>query len=58
MKNNVGRNNCSFDLVYDELFYLLGDAITKKYGISGENIPQSVLGYMSRKADLLPNGVR
>jgi hypothetical protein len=58
MKNKCERNISQIDLLYDELVYLLQGAISKKYGIWCDNVPITVLNYVKRKAELLPNGVR
>jgi len=58
LENKFGKNRSSMDLEYDELVYLLDDAISKKYGIWKQNVPMGIIKYFSRKSELLPNGMR
>lgn len=41
------------DLMYNKLFYNLYNALSKKYGIWLQNVPENVAKYVSRKALLL-----
>lgn len=58
LENKCGQNKSSIELAYDELFYLLDNAISKKYGVWKENVPISIVNYYKRKSGLLPNGIR
>jgi len=58
LENKCGQNRSSIELEYDELVYLLDDAISKKYGIWKQNMPMSIIRYYSRKSELLPNGIK
>lgn len=58
LENKFGQNKSSIELDYDELVYLLDDAITKKYGVWKQNIPMNIIKYFSRKSELLPNRIR